>query len=138
MVRDIKPHNFVVDTGARLRLTDFGSAAMLHSGKVDLEACLLPAGTPDYIAPEVLLLAEQLVLDDVDSFERHETYGVAVDWWSFGCTIFELATGEAPFYAPTVKETYDRIISVQVRVSAGLVLMTRTERTWPNLGFHRG
>ena len=95
-------------------LTDFGSAAVLEHGAVSADLCLLPVGTPDYIAPEVLLLAEQVVIDGLTSTGLRHTYGLEVDWWSVGATVFELATGSAPFFASTIKETYERITSIDV------------------------
>lgn len=39
-------------------------------------------GTPDYLAPEILLGTE---------------HGYAADWWSVGVILFELLTGTPPF-----------------------------------------
>jgi serine/threonine protein kinase len=52
-------------------------------------------GTPDYMAPEVLLKSG---------------YGTECDWWSLGCILFEMVVGYAPFYAETPAETADRIL----------------------------
>jgi serine/threonine protein kinase len=41
-------------------------------------------GTPDYLAPEILLGTE---------------HGYAADWWSAGIVLFELLTGIPPFTA---------------------------------------
>lgn len=41
-------------------------------------------GTPEYLAPEIL---------------RKAPYGKSVDFWNFGCLVFELLTGHSPFYS---------------------------------------
>lgn len=46
-----QPENLLVDSEGHLRLTDFGFAKFLADGKRTYTLC----GTPDYIAPEVIL-----------------------------------------------------------------------------------
>jgi len=41
-------------------------------------------GTPEYLAPEVLLKIG---------------HGKPVDWWTLGCIIYEMLTGLPPFYS---------------------------------------
>eukprot|EP00727_Mastigamoeba_balamuthi_P013038 m51a1_g8357 putative protein kinase (1237) ;mRNA; r:70273-75720 len=52
-------------------------------------------GTPDYIAPEVLLGLP---------------HGQEVDWWALGCVLYEFLTGIPPFSADTLDETFDNIV----------------------------
>lgn len=54
-------------------------------------------GTPEYIAPEVIL-----------SQNGHDK---TVDWWSFGAIIYEMLTGLPPFYSEDKKKMFKNIIS---------------------------
>ncbi|KAG2151562.1 kinase-like protein [Suillus bovinus] len=126
--RDIKPHNFVLTASNRMLLIDFGSAAPLSppepdgSQSVPKQYTLVPCGTCDYISPEVLqahedaLLALELSDDNVNppSISKEAgSYGLEVDWWSFGAMLYELAYGVAPFFAKDIRTTYLRILDYQ-------------------------
>ncbi|EPS64760.1 hypothetical protein M569_10013, partial [Genlisea aurea] len=52
-------------------------------------------GTPDYIAPEVLL---------------KKGYGVECDWWSLGAIMYEMLIGYAPFYSDDTMTTCKKIV----------------------------
>lgn len=114
--RDVKPHNLLIFPGALLKLSDFGSAAPLvhldgsSTPLVDPTFATVAVGTPDYIAPEILLHAEKLACL-LDAGEAPSLYGTSVDWWSLGCTAFEMGTGLPPFWAPSIRETYGQIVS---------------------------
>ncbi|KFD47820.1 hypothetical protein M513_11300, partial [Trichuris suis] len=51
-------------------------------------------GTPDYIAPEIIL---------------YQPYGKAVDWWAFGVLIFEMLAGLPPFDGEDEDELFTAI-----------------------------
>ncbi|XP_041418734.1 protein kinase C delta type-like [Xenopus laevis] len=77
--RDLKPDNILVDKDGHIKICDFGIAEENIFGQRKTYGL---AGTPGYRAPEILL---------------KEDYNTAVDWWSFGVTMYEMATGELPY-----------------------------------------
>lgn len=79
--RDIKPGNILVDKrGATYKITDFSIATRVDEDTPDARReC---AGTPWYIAPEVILGCP---------------YSYAADVWSLGCLAFEVFTGRRPY-----------------------------------------
>jgi cGMP-dependent protein kinase len=96
--RDLKPENLVMDAQGYLKIVDFGLAKKLESGKT-WTLC----GTPDYLAPEVIL---------------NEGHDWAVDYWGLGVLIYEMTAGVPPFYAEDPMEVYEKILSGQVIIPA--------------------
>ena len=81
MIRDIKPENFLFSSKDRkkapLKAIDFGVSVFCEPGeKVDMRA-----GTPMYVAPEVLKC----------------NYGLEADIWSAGIVAYQLLIGKLPF-----------------------------------------
>ena len=66
--RDIKPENIMYGSEGNIRLIDFGFALVSAAKKAELDI----AGTPYYIAPEVLT----------------GKYGKACDIWSLGVVLY--------------------------------------------------
>ncbi|OMH84616.1 Serine/threonine-protein kinase gad8 [Zancudomyces culisetae] len=52
-------------------------------------------GTPEYLAPELLL---------------GKGYTRTVDWWTFGVLLYEMLTGLPPFYSENINEMYHRVL----------------------------
>ncbi|KAG7278964.1 hypothetical protein CRUP_036615 [Coryphaenoides rupestris] len=76
--RDMKPENVLLDSHGQCRLSDLGLAVELPGGNTIVQK----AGTSGYMAPEML---------------RQEFYGRCVDWWSLGCSIYEMVAARLPF-----------------------------------------
>ena len=80
--RDLKPANVMLDGTGRVRVMDFGLAAI---GRVED----IRAGTPAYMAPEQLLGREVTAKSDI---------------FALGLVMYELFTGRRAFTATTVSE----------------------------------
>ena len=95
--RDLKPENVLFDEDGHVKLTDFGYAKKLKSP--DGTAASF-CGTPDYVAPEMLM---------------EGTYTKSIDWWSLGCVIYEMLVGISPFYNKNVQQMYEAIENEPVK-----------------------
>lgn len=98
--RDVKMGNLLLQsapmdkydiTTVGIVLCDFGLATQVKHGETRAKGT---AGTPNYMAPEVV---------------TREGACFASDMWSLGVTMFHCLTGRCPFPARDVDTTYDRI-----------------------------
>jgi serine/threonine protein kinase len=92
--RDLKPENILLDSSGHIKIADFGFA------KVVRDRTWTICGTPEYLAPEIIL---------------SKGYGKAVDWWALGVLVYEMLCGFAPFYDEDPYEIYEKIVACKVR-----------------------
>src|SRR5213592_1749636 len=77
--RDIKPHNVVVDSDGRLKVTDFGIARSGASQMTEVGSII---GTAQYLSPEQA---------------RGQQVRPPADLYSLGVVLYEMLTGRVPF-----------------------------------------
>uniref|UniRef100_A0A1Q3FEL8 non-specific serine/threonine protein kinase n=1 Tax=Culex tarsalis TaxID=7177 RepID=A0A1Q3FEL8_CULTA len=106
--RDLKPDNLLITALGHIKLTDFGLSKMglmslatnLYEGYLDSETRQFSDkqvfGTPEYIAPEVIL---------------RQGYGKPVDWWSMGIILYEFMVGCVPFFGETPEELFAHTVN---------------------------
>jgi beta-adrenergic-receptor kinase len=81
--RDLKPENILMDEEGYTKISDLGLAC-----KVGRSGLSGTCGTRGYWAPEMLRR---------DAQDKRERYNVSVDWFSFGCCVYEFMYGISPF-----------------------------------------
>lgn len=106
--RDLKPDNLLITALGHIKLTDFGLSKMglmslatnLYEGYIDRDTRQFSDkqvfGTPEYIAPEVIL---------------RQGYGKPVDWWSMGIILYEFLIGCVPFFGETPEELFAHTVN---------------------------
>ncbi|XP_062214799.1 probable serine/threonine protein kinase IREH1 [Phragmites australis] len=127
--RDLKPDNLLIAHDGHIKLTDFGlSKVGLINSTDDLSGPAVSGasfygddepqmseveqmdhrarrqnrsavGTPDYLAPEILL---------------GTGHGTSADWWSVGVILFELIVGIPPFNAEHPQTIFDNILNRKI------------------------
>ncbi|XP_020099336.1 probable serine/threonine protein kinase IREH1 [Ananas comosus] len=126
--RDLKPDNLLIAHDGHIKLTDFGLSKVGLINSTDLSGPAVSGtslygedepqisesehtdqrerrkkrsavGTPDYLAPEILL---------------GTGHGESADWWSVGVILFELIVGIPPFNAEHPQTIFDNILNRKI------------------------
>ncbi|XP_013079092.2 microtubule-associated serine/threonine-protein kinase 3-like isoform X6 [Biomphalaria glabrata] len=110
--RDLKPDNLLITALGHVKLTDFGLSKIglmslttnLYEDALDKDCKQFRDkqvfGTPEYIAPEVIL---------------RSGYGKPVDWWSMGIILYEFLVGCVPFFGDTPEELFSQVINENIQ-----------------------
>ncbi|KUM63295.1 hypothetical protein ACN42_g3804 [Penicillium freii] len=124
--RDLKPENVLLDSGMHVKITDFGTAKILKTPRVDPSSNgILPldsaeltqeerassfVGTAEYVSPELLT--------DKNACK-------ASDLWAFGCIIYQLLAGRPPFKAGNEYQTFQKIVALDYEFPIGFPTVAR-------------
>eukprot|EP00200_Dunaliella_tertiolecta_P018264 CAMPEP_0202412734 /NCGR_PEP_ID=MMETSP1128-20130828/26766_1 /ASSEMBLY_ACC=CAM_ASM_000463 /TAXON_ID=3047 /ORGANISM="Dunaliella tertiolecta, Strain CCMP1320" /LENGTH=529 /DNA_ID=CAMNT_0049018703 /DNA_START=121 /DNA_END=1707 /DNA_ORIENTATION=- len=95
---DLKPENIVLlnkSPDSPIKLIDFSLASFFNTSTE-------PGGTPEFVAPELLLKPEHYAENGC---------GPSVDCWALGVILYYLLCGTTPFYAKTMDSIIERVKS---------------------------
>eukprot|EP00977_Amphora_coffeiformis_P004576 scaffold987_cov183-Amphora_coffeaeformis.AAC.4 len=92
--RDLKPENILIDQRGYCVLVDLGFA------KIVVDKTYTLCGTPEYLAPEIIL---------------SKGHDKGVDYWAYGVLIYEMLVGRSPFYSYGTDQVslFKRIVQVK-------------------------
>ncbi|KAI9670470.1 MAG: Serine/threonine kinase [Trizodia sp. TS-e1964] len=91
--RDLKLDNILLTLDGHIKIADYGLCKEdMWYGETTSTFC----GTPEFMAPEILL---------------DKKYGRAVDWWAFGVLIYQMLLQQSPFRGEDEEDIYDAILA---------------------------
>ena len=100
--RNLKLENIVLDDKGNIKIIDFSKGKMLT---YDGEQGLSLVGTPEYMAPEIIL-------------GKGQRY--AVDYWMLGILIYNMYYGYTPFEDDNIERIYEKILYTNVKFDSSI------------------
>ncbi len=97
--RDLKPENILIDSNGYVKIIDFGFAKKIPGvgpDGVHHDKTYTLCGTPEYLAPEIVM---------------SKGYDKGVDYWAYGCLVYELWLGRTPFQADYTTKIFQNIVA---------------------------
>ena len=96
--RNLKPENILISNkNGYIKLCDFQLSKIIEDRTYTM------CGTPEYLAPEIIL---------------NKGYGLSVDWWAFGVLLYEMICGVEPFFDDDPLVIYQNILNGNIVFSS--------------------
>ncbi|KAI9204515.1 kinase-like domain-containing protein [Polychytrium aggregatum] len=101
--RDLKLENILMGSDGHIKLADYG---VCKDGMNYGNTTNTYAGTPDYMAPEILM--------------KKRGYSRSVDWWSFGVLVYVMLVGRYPFHGRDAHDILRNITAGNLDINSRL------------------
>ncbi|CAD5116661.1 DgyrCDS5530 [Dimorphilus gyrociliatus] len=95
--RDLKPQNVLIAKDGIVKLCDFGFARAMSLNSLVLTSI---KGTPLYMSPELV---------------EEKPYDHTADLWALGCILYELFTGQPPYYTDSIFQLVQLILKDPIK-----------------------